>query len=64
MEGGETECGQLSSEVWQGRQQQDGRSWGLDRGHVKILSEDGDGVPELPEAATERQGAGVRGGSG
>ena len=48
------ECGQLSSEVWQGRQEQDGRSWGLDQGHVKILTEDGDGVPELPEGRQQR----------
>ena len=54
MEGGETECGQLSSQVWQGRQEQDGRSWGLDQGHVKILTEDGDGVPELPEGRQQR----------
>lgn len=32
MEGGETERGQLSSEVWQGRQEQDGRGWGLGGG--------------------------------
>ena len=54
MEGGETECGQLSSQVWQGRQEQDGRSWGLDQGHVKILTEDGDGVTELPEGRQQR----------
>ena len=59
MEGGETERGQLSSEVWQGRQEHDGRSkmagagdWA--GGHVKILTEDGDGVPELPEGRQQR----------
>ena len=54
MEGGETECGQLSSEVWQGRQEQEGRSWVLDWGHLKILTEYGDGVPELPECRQQR----------
>ena len=54
MDGGEIECGQLSSEVWQGRQEQDGRSWGLDWGHLKILTEYGDGIPELPECRQQR----------